>query len=48
MSIRFCRDYTYCNVGLSFGDICGALVATLNLGFWSVEIVIRESNHGQA
>lgn len=41
--MRFCKDYTYFNLGIAFGDIIGALVLTVNLGFWSVEVVIREA-----
>ena len=46
MKIRVCTDYSYFNAGISFGDIIGALVLTINLGFWAIEIVIRESTKG--
>ena len=43
MKARTCTDYTYFNIGISFGDIIGALVLTINLGFWSIELVLIES-----
>ena len=41
--MRFCRDYSYFNLGVAIGDICGALVLILNLGFWSLEYEVRKA-----
>lgn len=38
MTIRMCRDYSYFNLGISFGYIINELVLTINVGFWSIEV----------
>jgi hypothetical protein len=42
MKPRICTDYTYFNLGIAIGDIVGSFVLTFHIGFWSIEIVLRD------
>ena len=40
--MRLCRDYTYFHVGIACGSILDSIILTIHLGFWAIEIPLKE------
>jgi F0F1-type ATP synthase assembly protein I len=41
-NMRLCKDFSYFNLGIACGWILDSFVLTLNLGFWSLEVPLKD------